>query len=45
MSIPGLGTITSFFYWEIDIVKKVVPQVPTEGINRCSTYLQQGLRW
>jgi len=24
MSIPGLGAITSFFYWEIDIVKKMV---------------------
>jgi hypothetical protein len=41
MSIPGLGTITSFFYWEIDIVKKVVLQVPTEGKNRCSIYQEQ----
>ena len=45
MSIPGLGTITSFFYWEIDIVKKAVFQVPTEGINRSSTYQEDRFWW
>jgi hypothetical protein len=33
MSIPGLGTVMYLFYWEIDIVKKMVLQIPTEGKN------------